>query len=106
MSKFRVQPRALDRIDDIFDHTRATWGAEQAERYVRGLVARFEAIAARNFPWRTIPAEIGLDGYYCRYESHFIYWRVAANGDVVVMTVLHARMHQAKRLRDDFTVDF
>lgn len=103
MSRIRVQIGAAHRIDEIYRYTAETWGEAQAERYVRGLFDRFEAIAAQTFPWRPVPAEFGIDGYTCRYESHLIYWRVLANGDVGIVTVLHDRMHQVARFRDDFT---
>ena len=72
MTAFRVQRSAGHRIDDIYIYTRDTWGEAQANIYIRGLFERFEAIAAKRFPWRPIPAEFGVDGYVCRYERHFI----------------------------------
>ena len=102
MNSLRILPRAAHRIDDIYRRTAETWGADQADRYIRGLYARFEAIAARAIPWRPIPADFGLDGYLCRYESHMIYWRTLADGGIGIVTVLHMRMHQIARLQDDF----
>lgn len=101
MSAFRVQAGAAARIDQIYVYTRDRWGDAQAERYLRGLFERFEAIAARRFPWRPIPAEFGVDGHVCRYESHFIYWKVLEDGAIGIVTVLHARMHQMARFKDD-----
>ncbi|WP_293906665.1 type II toxin-antitoxin system RelE/ParE family toxin [Phenylobacterium sp.] len=102
MSAVRVQAVAAHRIDDIYRYTLETSGEGQAERYIRGLFARFEAIAAQRFPWRPIPAAFGVDGYLCRYEAHVIYWNTLANGDIGIVTVLHERMHQIERFRDDF----
>ena len=102
MSAVRVQAAAAHRIDDIYRHTLETWGETQAERYVHGLFERFEAIAARRFPWRPIPGAFGVEGYVCRYEAHVIYWKTLANGDIGIVTVLHERMHQIDRFRDDF----
>ena len=102
MSTVRVQAVAAHRIDEIYSYTKETWGEAQAERYIRGLFARFNAIAARSFPWRPIPADFGVEGYVARYEQHLIYWKVLANGDVGIVTVLHERMHQIDRFRGDF----
>jgi toxin ParE1/3/4 len=102
VSGFRVQAAAAVRLDEIWRYTAQTWGEAQADRYILGLFARFEAIAAGSFPWRPIPAEFGVDGYVCRYEKHLIYWKILANGDIGVVTVLHARMHQIARFRDAF----
>jgi toxin ParE1/3/4 len=102
MSRLRVLDGAGYRLDEIYRHTRETWGEAQAERYIRGLFERFTAIAERRFPWRPIPAEFGVDGYACPYERHLIYWKLLADGDVGIVTVLHERMHQMERFRDDF----
>lgn len=102
MSRFKVQTGAAHRLDEIYRYTAETWGEEQAEHYIKGLFARFEAIAVRAFPWRSIPADFGVDGYVCRYEKHLIYWKVLTDGSIGIVTVLHERMHQIDRFRDDF----
>jgi toxin ParE1/3/4 len=101
MRSFRVQRIAGHRIDEIYAYTRDQWGEEQAERYIEGLFSRFEAIAAESFPWRAIPAELGVSGFVCKYEHHFIYWKVLADGSIGIVTVLHERMHNIERFRDD-----
>lgn len=103
MSTFRVHTGAVHRLEEIYRYTAETWGEEQAEQYIRGLFARFEAIAARAVPWRPVPAEFGVDGYVCRYEKHLIYWKVLGDGGVGIVTILHERMHQIERFRDDFS---
>jgi toxin ParE1/3/4 len=102
MTGFRVGANAAHRLDEIYHYTADTWGEGQADRYLRGLSDRFEDIAARRIAWRAIPAEFGVDGYVCRYEKHLIYWRLLSDGSVGIVTVLHERMHQIDRLRDDF----
>jgi toxin ParE1/3/4 len=103
MTRCKVQDSAERRLDEIFRHTSETWGAVQAERYIRGLFVRFAAIAERRFPWRAVPAEFGVDGYVCRYERHLIYWKVLADGEIGIVTILHERMHQIERFKEDFT---
>jgi toxin ParE1/3/4 len=102
MSGFRVQDGAGHRLDQIYAYTRKTWGEVQAQIYIRGLFDRFEAIAARRFPWRPIPAEFGVDGYVCRHQKHFIYWKLLGDGSVGIVTILHERMHQIERFREDW----
>ncbi len=102
MSKFRVEESVGHRLDEIFRATREAWGDEQAERYIRGMFDRFDTITERRFPWRPVPAQFGVDGFVCRYERHLIYWKLLAGGDVGIVTVLHERMHQIDRFRDDF----
>lgn len=102
MTGFRVQAGAAHRLDQIYSYTLENWGEAQAERDIRGLFERFEAIAARRFPWRPIPAEFGVDGYVCRYQQHLIYWKLRGGGEVGIVAILHARMHQIERFRSDF----
>lgn len=101
MTAFRVQSGAGHRLDEIYSYTRQKWGEVQAERYIRCLFDKFESIAAREFPWVPIPAEFGVDGFVCRHEKHFIYWKLLSDGKVGIVTVLHKRMHQIERLKDD-----
>jgi toxin ParE1/3/4 len=102
---FRVQEGAGHRLDEIYDYTRDTWGEAQADLYMQGLFTQFEAIAERRVPWRQIPAEFGVEGFLCRYKSHFIYWKVLGDGAVGIVTILHARMHQIERLQEAFPGD-
>jgi toxin ParE1/3/4 len=105
MTAFRVQDGAGHRLDEIYVYTRRTWGEAQADAYIRGLFDKFKAIAAREFPWRPIPADFGVDGYFCRHEKHYIYWKLLNDGTVGIVTILHERMHQVKRLKDDLRIE-
>ncbi|WP_210207499.1 hypothetical protein [Microvirga aerophila] len=51
---------------------------------------------------RPVPAEFGVDGYFFRYEWHFVGWWTPSNNDIGIVTILHERMHQIDRFRDDF----
>jgi toxin ParE1/3/4 len=72
MSGFRMQRLAGHRLDETFVYTRDQWSEAQAELYINGLFACFEAIAAREFSWRAIPAEFQVSGFVYKYEHHFI----------------------------------
>lgn len=100
MTKVLVQEAASWRIDEIYRYTRERWGTEQADRYITGLFEAFDGIAPRRTASHPIPADFGIEGYYFRYERHFIYWRTLANGDIGIVTILHERMHRIDRFRD------
>ena len=102
MPAVTVQAAASHRLDEIYRYTRDQWGPEQAERYIIGMFEAFEKIAAHGVASRPIPAEFGVDGYVFRYERHFIYWRTLSHGGVGIVTILHERMHQIERFKDDF----
>ena len=98
----RVQESASYQLDEIYRYTRDPWGTQQADRYITGLFAAFDGIQTRRTPSRPVPAEFGIDGYFFRYERHFVYWRRLSNGDIGIATLLHERMHQIERFREEF----
>lgn len=66
------------------------------------LFEAFGRIAGGGVPSRPVPAAFGVDGCIFRYEKHFVYWKTLSDGDIGIVTVLHERMHQMDRFREDF----
>jgi toxin ParE1/3/4 len=99
---YRVEPAANAQLDHIYRYTQDHWGDAQAERYIRALFARFDEIQARALLSRPIPATIGVDGYYCRYQRHFIYWKRLSREEIAIVAILHERMQHGDLLRDAF----
>jgi len=97
-----IQEAAGFRLDEIFRYTREKWGTDQAEKYVSGIFQAFEQIEVKAFKSTPVPAEFGVDGYFFRYESHFVYWRRLSSGDIGIVTILHQRMHQIERFKEAF----
>lgn len=104
MASVRVQEAASLRIDGIYQYSRGKWGVNQADAYIIGLFEVFAAIEADRILSCPIPAEFGVDGYFCRYERHYVYWKKLRNGDIGIVTILHERMHQIDRFREDFGI--
>lgn len=102
MAKVRIQERAAFRIDEIYRFTLERWGEDQAERYIVGLFDAFEKIQTGGVSSRPVPAAFGINGFFFRYERHFVYWRRLDNGDIGIATILHERMHQIDRFKDEF----
>ena len=102
MAAVRIQAAASHRLDEIYRYTRDQWGPEQADRYITGLFEAFDKIATHEVVSRPVPAEFSVEGYCFRHERHFVYWRRLSNGDIGIVTVLHERMHQIDRFREDF----
>jgi toxin ParE1/3/4 len=102
MPAVQVQEAASYRLDEIYRYTRDRCGDDQAERYITGLFDIFAKIATRDVISKPIPAQFSVDGYFCRYERHVVYWRMLSDGTVGIVTVLHERMHQIDRFREDF----
>lgn len=105
MAKVLVQEAASYRLDEIYRYTRDRWGLGQADRYIDGLFAAFGLIESRGVASRPIPAEFGVEGFFFRYERHFVYWRHLSGGDIGIVTILHERVHQIDRFRGDFGLE-
>lgn len=102
MVPVRIQEAASHRLDDIYRYTRDQSGSEQADRYITGLFEAFGRIESHGVASRPVPAELGVEGYFFQYERHFVYWRRLSSGDIGIVTILHERMHQIDRFREDF----
>lgn len=102
MASVRIQEAASHRLDEIYRYTRDRWGTDQADHYIAGLFEAFDKIETHEVVSRPIPAEFGVDGYFFRYERHFIYWRNLSDGDIGIVTILYERMHQIDHFREDF----
>ena len=74
----------------------------RADAHILGLFAVFERIETQGALSGPIPAAFGCDGFLCRYDSHSVHWRGPGNGDIGIVTILHGRMHQLDRFREDF----
>lgn len=105
MTIVRIQEAASWRLDDIYRYTLERWGKPKADAYIAGMFEAFERIDGRGVMSKPVPAEFGVDGYFFRYERHFVYWRRLSNGDVGIVTILHERMHQIGRFKQDFFGD-
>lgn len=104
MPEVRIQEAASYRLDEIYRYTYRVWGAKQADRYIEGLFEAFAKIAKHEVASRPVPAEFEVDGFFFRYQKHFVYWRWLTNGNIGIVTILHERMHQINRFKDDFRV--
>lgn len=82
MGVVRIQEAASWRLDDIYRYTLERWGKSQADAYISGLFEAFESIDGRGVASKPVPAELGVEGYFFRYERHFVYWKRLSNGDV------------------------
>ena len=97
MKEIRLTPRARTEIAEIRTYTRRTWGAAQAQRYLRGLGRRFEEIAAGIAAHRD--AEIGGGYRRCGYEAHVIVFKKEADC-VRILHIFHRSMDIPGRLSD------
>ncbi|HEX3851984.1 MAG TPA: type II toxin-antitoxin system RelE/ParE family toxin [Polyangiaceae bacterium] len=99
MAGFRLLRRARADLLYIGAFTADRWGDEQAERYLVGLFAGFQSLVDRpelRRPFREIPPYVrALVG------KHAVFYRIASDGEVLIVRVLHAVMLPALYLLDE-----
>jgi len=101
VTKFLVRSAASARLEEIYRYTFQQFGAAQADKYLDGAFALFEDIAARRVAWRRIPGDFCVEGYFTRYQSHFVFWKLRPDGQIAIVAILHRRMDLGRRLRKD-----
>ena len=91
MTGFALSPRASEDLDEIWDYTAQHWGMDQADRYVRHIVAVCSDLASGRKRGRS--AEAVRAGYF-RYVvgSHILFYRIGGAGQINVIRILHQRM--------------
>lgn len=86
---YRLAPRALDDLDDIWRYSAETWSIAQADRYVDELARMFETIAAMP----TLARERGEFSPPVRihvHEGHLIVYTIAGD-HVSILRLLGGR---------------
>ena len=102
MTRFLVQNSVSHRLDEIYRYTLDRWGKTQADSYIQGLFEAFGKIESHEVLSPPIPAEFGVEGFYFIHKKHYIYWKYLPDGVVGIVTILHERMHQMRRFKEDF----
>ena len=90
MGKFFLRPLALNDLEGIWEYTFATWGEEQAERYLHELNWAFEELARHPKLGRS--CDVIREGYRKHLVgSHVVFYRVD-DQDIEIVRVLHSSM--------------
>lgn len=97
----KILPPARERLIGIWQYTADTWGEEQANEYVSGLISALDKIAAKRDIWRSVkePRFSGL--YFTRYKHHYIFFKVISGNQIGVVSILHENMDLPSRISDD-----
>ena len=99
MPTYRLSRLARLDLIEIADYTVDTWGLEQADRYVDGLVGCFERLA--RTPGIGRPCDRIRPGYRrVEHEMHVVIYR-ADRDSVFISRILHQRMLPSRHLIED-----
>jgi toxin ParE1/3/4 len=80
----KIYQAAKERILEIWDYTERTWGEEQADKYVRGLVDAINAAEGKRHQWRRVADESLSGVYFIRYQHHYLFFRELSGGTLGV----------------------
>lgn len=92
---YRLSPRAVFDLEEIWHYTLKNWSLAQADRYHNTIVDAFEDLAAGRKTGRPVDIREG----YLKHPvgAHVVFYRVAASG-LVIVRVLHKRMDVGRHL--------
>jgi toxin ParE1/3/4 len=97
----KIYHAAKERILEIWGYTEQTWGEEQADKYVRGLVEAINAAQSKRHLWRRV-MDVALGGvFFIRYSHHYLFFRELSGGELGVISILHENMDIPARLSED-----
>lgn len=97
MSGFVLSPLARSDLSGIWDYTAHHWGNDQADRYVRQIVAICDDLAAGRKQGRSVDA-IRAGYLKCAAGSHVLFYRIGEGRRIEVMRILHRRMDVERHL--------
>lgn len=97
----KIHSVAREQILDIWAYTERTWGEEQADRYVRGLIDSIHTAQSKRHQWRSVLDEALSGIFFIRYRHHFLFFRELSNGSLGVISILHENMDIPTRLKED-----
>ena len=84
---YRLRRIAEKDLEDIWFYSFEKWVVEQADSYIRSLIARFEWLATNQFSGRK--RDDIKSGYYCFPEGEHVIFYKMDNGVVDVIGLPH-----------------
>jgi plasmid stabilization system protein ParE len=97
----KIYPAARERLLQIWDYTEKKWGAEQADRYVTGLIEKAHQLSLQRRDWRPMRGKSFAGIWFARHEHHYLFFREFSDGHTGVISILHENMDFPMRLKDD-----
>lgn len=98
MTRCEIAAEAIEDLEGIFDYTIDRWGIEQAYRYRDKIKQGFAAIASAPHKGKAV-ARNRSDIRVLRVEHHYVFYRLEAGKNPLILAVFHERMNLMTRLR-------
>lgn len=97
----RIFAAAEARLVEIWDYTLAKWGEEQADAYVRDLIAAIHSLQGHRHLWRPVADKAMRGVWFVRHQHHYVFFRELPGGVIGVVSILHENMDLPARLKAD-----
>lgn len=100
MAKYHITRKAAEDLTSIWEYTLKTWSESQADIYYHELKKTFDSIAERPTFYDREYVEIKLGVYGRRCKKHIVFYKLAEEGDIEIIRILHERMDIERTLAD------
>jgi toxin ParE1/3/4 len=91
MADYFLSRKAKADVKEIARYTQKKWGVEQRDKYLRALYKTFQQLAAGDLV--SIDCSYLSEGYRKYYVGgHVIFFKIAADGTVDIIRILHQSM--------------
>ena len=94
-----LSPSAIRDLQEISDYTLHTWGAEQEDRYLKGLWAKLAEIQSNPESLR-LREDLAKGCRSVRHEKHVIFFSIKGQR-LQVIRILHGAMDFNRHLADE-----
>lgn len=98
MSSYKINDKAKEDLDGIWDYTVEKWSDEQATRYFNLLLDAIEKIAQNQTLGRSYVHVENCRRY--KVKSHYIFYEIISDDHVEILRILHERMDMENKLTE------
>lgn len=101
MARYHLTNKAIEDLTHIWEYTFDTWSEQQADFYYNMLIASCQKITENPRLFSVKYDEIANDLLGYRANKHIIFYRILADGDILVIRILHQRMDLKRKLHEN-----
>ena len=95
--KYRISKKADQDLDDIWYHTYNKWSITQADRYYDLIMDEIDFLSENIYSGKS--RDYIKEGYKSTtIKSHIIFYKIAEDGILEVIRILHQKMDLESRL--------
>ncbi len=100
MANLRFTNKAVEDLTSIWNYTFKTWSERQADEYYEMLISACRKALSLKFLPARLYNEIAPDLYGIKSGHHLIFFKRIADGDVLIVRILHERMDIKRHFKE------